>query len=64
MPRWLRWMLRRPEAGDTPTRARERRREALRPEPPNVSVAENADRAIFGGISEGHAGNREPPRGR
>jgi hypothetical protein len=31
---------------------------------PDVSVAENADRAIFGGWSEGHPGNRDRPRGR
>jgi hypothetical protein len=63
-PRWLRRMLRRRDAGDTPERARERARETLHPEPPNVTVAENADRAIFGGFSEGHPGNREQPRGR
>jgi hypothetical protein len=28
-----------------------------------VSVVENADRAIFGAWSEGHPGNRRPPRG-
>ena len=64
MPRWLRSMLRRKDSGDTPERARERARQALHPEQPNVSVAENADRAIFGGFSEGHPGNREQPRGR
>jgi hypothetical protein len=64
IPRWLRWMLRRGGVGATAERARERQREARHPEPQNVSVAENADRAIFGGFSEGHPGNREPPRGR
>ena len=64
MPRWLRWMLRRKEFADTPERARERSREGLHPAPPDVTVLENADRAIFGGFSEGHPGNREQPRGR
>jgi hypothetical protein len=32
--------------------------------PEGPSVAENVDRAIFGGFSEGHPGNREAPRGR
>jgi hypothetical protein len=59
MPGWLRRLLRRPEGpGDSP----ERTHEARRPEVPDVSVAENVDRAVFGGFSEGHPGNRS--RGR
>ena len=59
MPGWLRRLLRRPEGpGDSPERAREPRR----PQVPDVSVAENVDRAVFGGFSEGHPGNRS--RGR
>jgi hypothetical protein len=32
--------------------------ERHKPQDPGVSVAENVDRAIFGGFSEGHPGNR------
>ena len=64
MPRWIRRLLRLRDPGDTPERAHEARREALHPPEPNVTAAENADRAIFGAFSEGHPGNREPPRGR
>jgi hypothetical protein len=65
VPRWLRRLTRRgPEATDSPERAREAAYEALHPKEPDVSVAENADRAVFGPFSEGHPGNREPPRGR
>ena len=60
MPRFIRRMLRRPkDPGDT----RERLHEARQPESPDVSVAENADRAIFGAWSEGHPGNRRDHRG-
>jgi hypothetical protein len=55
VPRFIRRMLRRPkDPGDTP----ERRHEARQRQYPDVSVAENADRAIFGAWSEGHPGNR------
>jgi hypothetical protein len=55
LPRWLRRILKRaPEPGDTPERVHEGRQ----PHDPEVSVLENADRAIFGGFSEGHPGNR------
>ena len=48
MPRWLRRMLRRPEAsGDTPEAAREKQKAQ-----PGRSVAENADRAAVGVMSE------------
>jgi hypothetical protein len=56
LPRLLRWLLRRPIPDDTPERAHERRR----PQYSDVSVLENADRAIFGAWSEGHPGNRRP----
>jgi hypothetical protein len=60
LPRLIRRMLRRPEGpGDTP----ERLHEARQPEYPDVSVTENADRAIFGAWSEGHPGNRRDRRG-
>ena len=59
MPSWLRRILRRtPDPGPSPERMHERRK----PQDPGVSVAEQADRAIFGGFSEGHPGNR--PKGR
>ena len=59
LPRWLRRLLRRPEdPGPSP----ERMREPRRPAQPDVSVAENVDRAIFGGFSEGHPGNRRGRR--
>ncbi|HWT25381.1 MAG TPA: hypothetical protein VN213_17895 [Solirubrobacteraceae bacterium] len=65
VPRWLRRLLRRPDGpGDSPQRAHEARREALHPPEPDVTVAENVDRAIFGGFGEGHPGNRDAPRGR
>ena len=32
--------------------------DVVRTKGPGVSVAENADRAIFGGFSEGHPGNK------
>ena len=60
LPRLIRRMLGRPDdPGDTP----ERMHEARQPEYPDVSVAENADRAIFGAWSEGHPGNRRDRRG-
>jgi len=59
LPRWLRKILRRPaDPGPSPERIHETRQ----PQQLDVSVAENADRAIFGGFSEGHPGNRR--RGR
>ena len=64
VPRWLRRLMGGAGPGDTPERAREAAREALHPALSDVSVAENADRAIFGAFSEGHPGNREPDRGR
>ena len=49
MPGWLRRLLRRSEGpGDSPERAREPRR----PQAPDVSVAENVNRAVLGGFSE------------
>jgi hypothetical protein len=56
LPRLLRWLLRRPDPTDTPERMHERRK----PQYADVSVFENADRAIFGAWSEGHPGNRQP----
>jgi hypothetical protein len=56
LPRLLRWLLRRPHPDDTAERAHERRK----PQYSDVSVLENADRAIFGAWSEGHPGNRRP----
>jgi hypothetical protein len=56
LPRLLRWLLRRPNPDDTPERAHERRK----PQYCDVSVLENADRAIFGAWSEGHPSNRRP----
>jgi hypothetical protein len=58
LPRWIRRLLRRP----TPTDSPERVHEARQPPYPDVSVAENADRAIFGAWSEGHPGNKGPDR--
>jgi hypothetical protein len=59
LPRWLRRLLRRPEPpGPSAERVHERRQ----PQDPGVSVAENADRAVFGGFSDGHPGNRPKPR--
>jgi hypothetical protein len=57
LPGWVRRLLHRPESSDTEERAHERRQ----PQYPEVSAAENADRAIFGAWSEGHPGNK-PPR--
>ena len=55
LPRWLRRLRRgRGGTGDTPERAHEKRQY----QQPEVSVAENADRAVFGAFSEGHPGNR------
>jgi hypothetical protein len=48
MPRWLRRILRRPEPpGDTPEAAHE----ARKPQP-GPSVAQNADRAAVGALSD------------
>jgi hypothetical protein len=59
LPRWLRRMMRRPEdPGPSGERVHERRQ----PQDANVSVAENVDRAVFGGFSEGHPGNRRERR--
>jgi hypothetical protein len=63
VPGWLRRLARRPQGTDTPERAAERGWEQRHPAE-GLSVAENVDRAIFGGFSEGHPGNREAPRGR
>jgi hypothetical protein len=54
VPRWVRRLFRRSESADTPERAHE----ARQPQYPDRSVAENADRAIFGAWSEGHPGNK------
>ena len=55
MPGLLRRLLRRPAGpGDSP----ERIHEARQHQTPEVSVAEVADRVLFGGFSEGHPGNR------
>jgi hypothetical protein len=54
VPRRIRRLLRRPTPSDTPERIHEGRQ----PRDPDVSVAENADRAIFGAWSEGHPGNK------
>jgi hypothetical protein len=56
LPHWLRRLLRRPTPSDTPERRHERRQ----PQYLEVSVVQNADRAIFGAWSEGHPGNRRP----
>jgi len=63
VPQWLLRLFGRGDRGDTPERARETRRDSHRARYPDVTVAENADRAIFGAWSEGHPGNRERPRG-
>jgi hypothetical protein len=58
MPRWLRRMLRRPEAlGDTPEAAHEKRKAE-----PGRSVAENADRAAVGVLSEPYREGRRKRR--
>ncbi|MDP9345708.1 MAG: hypothetical protein M3P44_08285 [Actinomycetota bacterium] len=54
VPGWIRRLVHRPAPTDTPERAHERRK----PEYPDMSVIENADRAIFGAWSEGHPGNK------
>ena len=49
LPRWLRRVLRRPDAAeDTPERAHERRQ----PQDDGVSVLENADRAAAGPLTQ------------
>jgi hypothetical protein len=59
LPGCIRRLLRRPDGpGDSPERVHEGRQ----PQTPGVSVAENVDRAIFGGFSEGHLGNRRGGR--
>jgi hypothetical protein len=63
VPQWVRRLFGRADAGDTPERVAEAGRQSRRTVYPDVSVAENADRAIFGGWSEGHPGNRDRPRG-
>jgi hypothetical protein len=63
VPNWVRRLLRRQQGTDTPERATERGWERRHPAE-GPTVAENVDRAIFGGFSEGHPGNREAPRGR
>jgi hypothetical protein len=61
LPRWIRRLLKRPI---DPGPSAESMHEARQPQQPEVSVQENADRAIFGGFSEGHPGNRPPSRRR
>jgi len=58
LPRWVRRLLRRPIPTDTPERIHEGRQ----PHYPDLTVLENADRAIFGAWSEGHPGNKQPHR--
>jgi hypothetical protein len=58
LPNWVHRLLRRPLPTDTP----ERIHEARQPREPEVTVLENADRAIFGAWSEGHPGNKPPRR--
>ena len=61
LPSWLRRLLRRPDGpGDSPERAHEGRQART----PEVSVAEIADRVLFGGFSESHPGNRPPSKRR
>jgi hypothetical protein len=58
MPGWLRRLLRRSDGpGDSPERMRE-----PRPQAPDVSVAENVNRAVLGGFAELHP--RKKSRGR
>ena len=58
IPRWLRRMLRRPEpVGDTPEAAHEKRKAQ-----PGRSVAENADRAAVGVMSELYREGRKKRR--
>ena len=59
LPRWLRWMLRRPAPPDNTA---ERMHEARQPQQATTTVLENADRAILGGFSEGHPGNNPQHR--
>ena len=63
VPPWLRRLIRRPKASDSPERAHERGWETRHPAE-GPSILENVDRALFGGFSEGHPANREEPRGR
>ena len=65
MPQWLRRLFGRADAGDTPERMAERPAASAprAPDYPDVSVAENADRAIFGGWSEGRPGFAGPAAG-
>jgi hypothetical protein len=63
VPGWVRRLLRRPRGSDTPERSAERGWEQRHPKD-GPSVQENVDRAIFGGFSEAHPGNREAPRSR
>lgn len=57
MPRWMRRLLHRPEPpGDSWEGANEKRH----PEQDFTTPLENVDRAIFGGWSEGHPGNKRP----
>jgi hypothetical protein len=59
LPGWLRRVLKRPaDPGDSPERVHEGRE----PRTPDVSVAENVDRAVFGAFSESHPGNRRDGR--
>jgi hypothetical protein len=60
MPRWIARLMHRRTTTDTEERAHERRK----PEYSETTVLENADRAIFGAWSEGHPGNRPPPKHR
>jgi hypothetical protein len=55
LPGWLRRLLKRPAGpGDSPERLHEARQTTT----PDVSVAENVSRAVFGGFCEGHLGNK------
>lgn len=55
MPVWLRRILRR---GLPPDDSDECAHERRKPEYSELSVHEQADRAIFGAFSEGHPGNK------
>ena len=51
IPHWLRHLLRKPEANDTPERLAEAHKGKVDP-PPGRSVLENADQTVWGGFRD------------
>jgi hypothetical protein len=62
VPRFVRRLFGRADAGDSPERMVESGRDARHATEPGMSVADNVNRVMLGGWAPGHPGNRSRPR--